>query len=148
VNPLGRRHRGGCVRGLLAGLLVGCSTGGSPTIIVTKVPGDQRPVEIVSTSLSKANREGTITFRSSFGIFAFDLDLAGANLTRLTLLIQHQQYCEGLDFWPRGGQKVELRHTDGVKISKRGEDLAIEIEGPALAHLKPGGRVQYVNQYR
>jgi hypothetical protein len=132
----------------MAPLLVHGAASAPPKEIAAKVPGDRRPVEIVGTEFNKEQAEATVTFRSSFGIFAFNLDLAGTRLTKLTFLIQKQKYCEGLDFRSKADKALDLRRAEGVKIAPRGEDLAIEITGPALAALQEGGRVQYINQYR
>lgn len=118
--------------------------------LVSKVEGDRRPVEIVSTALTASETEAAVTFRSAFGIFAFNLDLTGTKLTKLTLVIEKQRFCEGLGFSTEGGGVIDLLHGEGVTISAQGGSLAIEFAGPSLAALKAAGpgKIQYVNQYR
>jgi hypothetical protein len=119
----------------------------TPTIVV-KVPGDQRPVEIIAAQFSKDQTEATITLHSKMGIFAIQLQLADVKLTKLTLLLPGERFCEGLNFWPDQGQQVELLYREGLKLIPREKELAIEITGPALAALGKGGKLQYINQYR
>jgi hypothetical protein len=89
-----------------------------------------------------------ITFSSSLGIFAFDLNPDGRVLNRLTLIVRDQRYCEELSFQDRAGRTTDLLRLQGVRVRQEGTDLVIEITTPAVAVLKDGGRVQYVNQYR
>lgn len=147
MRPTLRRRAAVALLWVLAIVGAGCAST-APREIVSRIPGDLRPFQIVRTEVSKDRSEATVTFSSSFGIFAFDLDLAGLELSKLTLVVQKQQFCEGLTFQPKDGRETDLRHAEGVKVSRQGNDLFIEIGPSALARLKKGGRVQYVNQYR
>ncbi len=127
-------------------LLTACSTAHGP--LVSKVPGDRREFEIVQVDYSPRHAAATATFSSSFGIFAFNLNTDGRKLNRLTLIVIHQQYCEGLSFQDRRRHTTDLRRAEGVQVRQRGSDIVIEIVPPAIDLLKEGGRVHYVNQYR
>jgi len=120
----------------------------SEQLLVTQVPGIRSTVEIVETKFSADRTEATATLRSKLGIFSIQLQLADLKLAKITLLIQGERHCEGLDFWPPQGAKIELRRSEGVKIAQRDKDLAIEFTGPALATLGKGGKLLYVNLYR
>jgi hypothetical protein len=63
-------------------------------------------------------------------------------------LISKQTFCEGLTFQDRANKTTDLRHTEGVSVRKRGDDLLIEFGSPVLAVFGQGGRLQYVNQFR
>ena len=128
-------------------LLIGCSNLGQRPLI-TKVPGDRREFEIVKVDYSARQGAAAITFSSSFGIFAFDLDLGGRKVNKLTFIVHNQRYCEGLNFQDRNRRATDLRRAKGVQVRRQGSDMVIEITPPALDLLKEGGRVQYVNQYR
>jgi hypothetical protein len=131
---------------LLLTLLIACSAAHGP--LVSKIPCDHREFEIIRVDYSPRQAAATITFSSSLGIFAFDLDPGGHKLNRLTLIVNDQRYCEGLDFQDRSRQTTNLRRAEGVRVQQQGSNLVIEIAPPALDLLKGGGRLQYVNQYR
>jgi hypothetical protein len=131
---------------LLSALLIACSTAHVP--IVSKVPGDRREFEIVQVGYAPRDAAATITFSSSFGIFAFNLDPGGRKLKTVTFIVDKQSYCEGLTFQDRVGRTTDLLRLQGVHVRQEGTDLAIEIKPPAVAVLNGGGRVQYVNRYR
>lgn len=117
--------------------------------VVSPVPGVSPRFKMVEAKLSADGTEATLVLQSDLGIFSFNLAIpADARLTKLTLLIEKQKFCEGLDFCSTGGQTLELRTAEGVKIAPRGADLAIEITGKTLQEVRPGGKIQYVNQYR
>ena len=134
---------------LLLTLFLAASAGGagSPEI-VSRIPGDRREFKIIKTESSNGQRECTVTFASSFGIFAFNLDLGTRKLSKLTLVIQEQSFCEGLTFRGKEGGEMDLRTTKGVTIAKVGRNIVIELSRVALDALGPGGQVQFVNQYR
>jgi hypothetical protein len=127
-------------------LLIACSTARGP--LVSKVPGDRREFEVVRVDYSPHQAAATITFSSSSGIFAFDLEPGGRKLKRLTILVSNERYCEGLTFQDRHERTVDLLRLQGVQVRHEAADLVIEIVSPALHLLKEGGRVQYVNQFR
>jgi hypothetical protein len=127
-------------------LMAACSTAHGP--LVSKIPGDRRQFEIVQVDYSPRQAVATLTFNSTFGIFAFDLNPDGRQLNRFTLIVRNQRYCEGLSFQDRAGRGTDLRHVEGVQVRQEGADLVIEIAPPAVNLLKDGGRVQYINQYR
>lgn len=127
-------------------LLAACSTTYRP--LVSKIPGDWREFEIVQADYSPRQAAATITFNSSFGIFAFDLNPDGRKLKRLNLIVKPQRYCEGLSFQDRSGHTTDLLHVEGVQIRPQGSDVVIEIAPPAVDLLREGGRFQYINQYR
>lgn len=135
---------------LLALWLASCATPPAPPEpeIISKIPGYRREVHIVSRIFSPDRKSAVITLHEPSGIFAFRLDLSGANLSRLTLIVQKQKYCEGLTFQPDAGRVIELPYAPGVKIFPAGEDMKIEFTRPALDLMKAGGRVHYINQYR
>lgn len=135
---------------LLALWLAACATPPAPPVpeIISKIPGYRREFQIVSRTFSEDQKSAVITLLEPTGIFAFRLDLAGVKLSRLTLIVQRQKYCEGLTFQPEGGRVVELPHAPGVKISPAGDDLKIEFGPPALELMHAGGRIQFINQYR
>lgn len=136
----------------LLAVFVADSLGGAEALeLVSKVPGDRRAVEIIRTEFSKDRSEATVTFASATGIFAFNLELGAARLSKLTLIVQEQSFCEGLTF--RGkkrekGGETDLRTAEGVKIKKVGGNIVIELTTVAIEALRPGGQVQFVNQYR
>lgn len=146
------------MRPQLSALIFAAATIGEPTgqlvgeelrkAIVSLVPGDARPLKVVATELSADGAAATVTFQSELGIFAFQLHPQAEALTKLTLVIQGQQFCEGLTFWPPAGDPVDLLQTSGVTIEKKPRDLAITISGAAIAALRPGGKIQFINQYR
>jgi hypothetical protein len=131
---------------LLLALLIACCMTHEP--LVSKIPGDRREFEIVEVDYSRHQAAARITFSSSFGIFAFDLNPEGRALKSLTITIRNQRFCEGLTFQDRTGHMTELLRTQGVQVRQQATDLAIDIVPPAVNLLKGGGRVQYVNQYR
>jgi hypothetical protein len=116
--------------------------------IVSKIPGDRREFKIAKTEFSNDQREARVTFASTTGIFAFDLELGAHKLSRLTLVIQDQSFCEGLTFRGKDGGETDLRTAKGVKVATVGRNIVIELSAAALETLRPGGRVQFVNQYR
>ena len=127
-------------------LLMACSTTHGP--LVSRIPGDRREFEVAQVDYSPRQAAATITFNSSFGIFAFDLNPGGRKLKRLTLIVNNQLYCEGLSFQDKVGHWTDLLHVEGVQVHEKGADLIIEIVSPAVDLVKDGGRVQYINQYR
>ncbi len=135
---------------LLALFLTACATPPVPPApaLISKIPGYQRDFQIVSQTISSNGKEAVCTLLEPTGIFAFRLDLSGVKLSKLTLIVQRQKYCEGLTFQPDGGRVVELPHTKSVNISVVDGDLKIEFGPPALEILRVGGRVQFINQYR
>ena len=60
-------------------VIIACSTVGKRPLI-TKIPDDRREFEIVQVDYSLRAAAATITFASSFGIFAFYLNPDGCNL--------------------------------------------------------------------
>ena len=132
--------------GLSLTLLIACATAHRP--LVTKVPRDRREFEIVYVDYSPRQAAARITFFSSFGIFAFDLNPDGRKLKRLTIVVNDQRYCEGLSFQDRTGHTTDLLRLQGVQVFHQGTDLVVEIGPPAVDLLQDGGRVQYFNQYR
>jgi len=116
--------------------------------VITRIPGDRREIEILKYDYLAVDSTATVTLASSLGIFAFDLNLNGADLRKLTLIVQNQTHCEGLTFQDRANKTTDLRHTSGVSVQKRGNDLLIEFGSPALAIFGQGGRLQYVSQFR
>jgi hypothetical protein len=98
-------------------LLIACSTAQGP--IVSKIPDDRREFEIVKVEYSPRRAAATITFSSSFGIFAFDLDPDGRKFKRLTLIVNNQRYCEGLTLQDRSGHTTDLLRLEGVQASTR-----------------------------
>ena len=135
---------------LLALWLAACAAAPAPPEpeIISKIPGDRREWQIVWRTISSDKKSAVFTLSSPTGIFAFRLDLTGVKLSRLTLIVQQQKYCEGLTFQPEGGQGIELPHAKGVAISPAGEDLKIEFGPSALELMRAGGRIQFINQYR
>lgn len=135
---------------LLVLWLASCATAPLPPEpdIISKIPGYRREVQVVSQTFSPDRKSAVITLLEPSGIFACRIDLSGVKLSRLTLIVQKQKYCEGLTFQPEGGKVVELPFAPGVKISPAGEDMKIEITAPALDLMRTGGRLQYINQYR
>lgn len=135
---------------VLALWLAACTTAPPPPepAIISKFPGYRREVQVVSQVFSPDRKSAVITLLEPSGIFACRIDLSGVKLSRLTLIVQKQKYCEGLTFQPEGGRAVELPHAPGVKISPAGEDMKIEFTPPALELMRTGGRLQYINQYR
>jgi hypothetical protein len=119
-----------------------------PEGVVSKVPGDQRPVTIVRTELSDDKTSASVWFTSSLGIFAFTFEPGDLPLKTVTFIVQDQKYCEGLSFSPKTGNQVDLRHSDGVQVISTNGNLNIQVRAPAIDLLKKGGRVQYINQYR
>ncbi len=67
-------------------LLISCSTAHDP--LVSKIPGDRRKFEIIQVDYSPHQATATITFDSSFGIFAFDLNPDGRKVKTLTLIVK------------------------------------------------------------
>lgn len=133
----------------LLAILVAESVGGAELPdIVSRIPDDRREIKIIKTEFSKDQSEATVTFTSASGIFAFNLELGALKIARLTLVIQEQSFCEGLTFRGKKGGETDLRTTAGVKIAKVARDIVIELSGVALEALRPGGQVQFVNQYR
>lgn len=133
---------------LLTILFTGDLRGAESPEIVSKIPGDQREFKILKSESSNDQREATVTFVSSFGIFAFNLALDGRRLSKLTLVIQGQSFCEGLTFRGKEGGEIDLRTAKSVKIAKVGPNIVIEFSAVVLNALSPGGQVQFVNQYR
>lgn len=133
---------------LLTFLVTGSVCGADETEIVSKISGDKREFKIIKTEFSQNQSECTVTFASSVGIFAFNLDQSARNLSKLTLVIQDQLFCEGLTFRGKDHRETDLRTSKGVKITKAGRNIVIELSSEALNALKPGGQVQFVNQYR
>lgn len=115
---------------------------------VSKIAADRREFEIVRTEFSPNRSAATVTLASATGIFAFNLDLAAAKLSKLTFVVQKQKFCEGLTFHGKDARETDLRSTKGVTVSQVADDIVIEFTAIALDALKPGGRVQYINQYR
>jgi hypothetical protein len=137
------------VGGLLAFACLGASQPKPlPEGVVAKVPGDQRPVTIVKTELSDDKSDATVWFTSSLGIFAFTFEPGDLPLKTVRFIIQEQKYCEGLTFSPKTGGELDLRHFNGVQVTSTNGNLNILVRAPAIDQLKPGGRIQYVNQYR
>ena len=126
--------------------LIACSTAQGP--LVSKIPDDRREFEIVKVEYSPRQAVARISFSSSFGIFAFDLNPDGRKLKRLTLSVNNQRHCERLTFQDRTGHTTDLLRLQGVQVFHQGTDLVIEIALPAVNLLHDGGRVHYVNQYR
>lgn len=151
LSPVGRIVDSEEVKWILLALaviaLIGCASPDNRPL-VTKVPGDRREFEIVQADHSPHQAAAIITFTSSFGIFAFDLNLAGRKLNRLTLIVRNQRYCEGLSFQDRAGHWTDLRQVEGVQVQRKDSNMVVEIAPPALDLMKEGGRVQFVNQYR
>jgi hypothetical protein len=127
-------------------LLIASSTPHRP--LVSKIPGDQRELEIVQVDYSPGKAAATVTFSSSFGIFACNLNPDGRKLHRLMLIVKNQRYCEELSFQDKAGHWTDLRHAEDVQVRQQGADLVIEIAPPAVNLLTDGGRVQFINQYR
>lgn len=131
----------------LIALLLACSR--IPKVpAITRIPGDRREFNLLKRDYSALDSTLTVTVASSFGIFAFDLNLNGSELRKLTLIVQKQAYCEGLTFQDRAKKTMDLLHAEGVAVSKRGDDLIIEFGPPVVAVFRQGGRLQYVNQFR
>ena len=119
-----------------------------PDGVVSKIPGDQRPVTIVKTELSDDKTGASVWFTSSLGIFAFTFEPGDLPLKTMKFIIQEQTYCEGLSFSPKTGKEVDLRHSDGVQVTSTNGNVNIEVRAPAIDLLIKGGRIQYINQYR
>jgi|GEM_PF-4149395 len=115
---------------------------------VTAIPGDERPFQVKGVETSPDGTAATVKLQSERGIFAFHLELADEKLTLLTLVVETERYCEGLSFSAKDGTSLDLREAPGVSIRPRGPDLLIEIRGKALAAIKGGGKIQFINQYR
>lgn len=127
-------------------LLLTCLFAAEPQPLVSKIPGDRREFQIVATR--RDADQASATFSSALGIFAFHLNLNAAKLSKLTLIIQKQVYCEGLTLQKTEGREIDLRTISGVKIQQHDGDTVIEFDATALRAMQPGGNVQYVNQYR
>ena len=116
--------------------------------VISKIPGDRSDFKMVSKKISEDGKEAVFTLLEPTGIFAFRLDLSGTKFSKLTLVIQKQRFCEGLTFQLDGQQAIDLKSVDGVRIAHQEGDLSIEFGPAALEKLKPGGRFQFINQYR
>jgi len=134
--------------GFLLVLLVACSTPAPAPAVLRKVPDSPRDLQILQTVFSPDRTEAAYVLVEPTGIFAFDLDLSRARLKKLGIVVRRQSRCEGLTFQPQAGPALDLKQMPGVTLSQQGEDLLIELSPAALALLKPGGRVQFINAYR
>lgn len=116
--------------------------------IISEIPGYRKNYKITSEKISADGKEAIFTVLDPTGIFAFRLDLSGANFSKLTLIVRKQKFCEGLTFQPDAQATIDLKEIKGVKITPLGDDLSIEFQKEALEKLKPAGRFQFINQYR
>ncbi|MES2920136.1 MAG: hypothetical protein V4819_01220 [Verrucomicrobiota bacterium] len=116
--------------------------------VVSRIEGDSRPFTVVSTVMSDDRKELTITLRSERGIFGFQFRPPDAGIRTVRFVMEKEQRCEGFTFSPPARKQVELVGMEGFKAQPRGGDLSIEITGAALAVLKVGGRIPFVNAYR
>jgi len=119
-----------------------------PDGVVSKIPGDARPLSISKTELSEDKTQATVSFVSSLGIFSFAYEPGELPLRKVTFVVEDQKYCEGLTFSPKSGKEIDLRTAEGVVVTATNGTVRIEVRGPALETMKGGGRIQYVNQYR
>jgi hypothetical protein len=153
-----RTFEGQRIRKRLAGLTVAATLiamacfAGSPRAlpdgVVSKIPGDGRPLSISKMELSEDKTQATVSFVSSLGIFAFAYQPGDLPLKTMTFVVENQNYCEGLTFHPKSGKEIDLRNAEGVRVAATNGTVRIEVRAPALETMKPGGRIQYVNQYR
>ena len=132
---------------LLGASLLAASAWGAEAegLRILPVPGRRPNFEVTRNAVQGA--EATVNFQCENVAFSFQLGAVPDGVRKLVLFMENKQHCEGLDFWPANGKKVELRHTAGVTIRIEGKNLIIEITGKAFDAIKDGGTMQYVNVY-
>lgn len=104
---------------------------------------------VVSRQFSTDRKQAVYVLKSDLGIFRCRLALTNTILTNLTIIVAGEKHCEGLDFGKNGAGTKDLRTAPGVKLSaQHPQGVRIEFNQEALNDLKPGGILQFVNQYR
>ena len=120
----------------------------APDIIRSPRAIGRTSFRVVSQSASADGKSATYVFEAPGGIFSFDLDLAGTQIESLTFVVKDEAYCEGLGLRPSEKEWIDLRRQEGVTISAAGKDVVIRFGPPAVAVLRKGGRLWFINQYR
>lgn len=126
-----------------------CVAGGANPAgdVLRPVPGDGRPVRVASASGSADGRRLEAVVDAPTGIFALEMAVP-RRLEQLVLRVPRARRCEGLSLERPGGALLELRDRPGVLVEARGDEVVVVFEAPALEAIAPGGRLQFVNEYR
>jgi hypothetical protein len=83
------------------------------------------------------------------GIFRCRISLTNTPVTNLVVTVAGEKYCEGLSFRTDGGQGLELKNMAGVQVTTdEKEGVVLQFSSEALNKMKPGGVMQFINQYR
>lgn len=105
--------------------------------------------QIVSREFSADLKQARYVLKSDLGIFRCRLNLTNTAITNLTLVVKDEKYCEGLDFQPNRGQWKEFKTAPGVSVTTGAkEGVVLQFRAEALEKMKPGGVLQFINQYR
>jgi len=105
--------------------------------------------KIVSREFSADQQQARYVLKSERGIFRCRLNLTNTVITNLVMVVQGEKFCEGLDFQPNRGQWKEFKQAPGVTIKTDApEGVVLQFQASALEKMKPGGVLQFINQYR
>lgn len=133
---------------LLAAAALACRTPQPLPGFVFPVPGRQPEFAVHSSRVWAAGTLAEVVISAPSGIFQAELDFSNGKPAKLTLIVLREKTCEGLSFKPKDGPWRGLKGTPGVKVFRRGDDLAVELGPQALADMGRGGRIQFINLYR